>query len=835
VWGSDVVVPWGNVAEGRDMQSVYRAASAALQHPEPAKRANAIHPGHDHIAPPGPLSDVTHISRTPRCERLAAQPMRDGMNRLAGVLGRRRRWVLGIWVAIVVLALPFAAKQTEHLTGGGFDVPGSQSKAVADSMQGVFASEATGVAVLLRAEPDASAAERVAAVDRVQREVAAIDGVSLPPAVARRGELQLQRTDSTLLPLTSAVAADELIDPAVDLREALEPGVVAGGVTPYLAGQPTVWAGMQELSKEDLAKAEASGFPIVALILLVVFGSLAAAVLPLTLGFVSVMVTGAIIYFISLQMTTSVFVTNMASMIGIGVAVDYSLFILARYREERRDGRDCDTARSEALATSGLAVAFSGLAVIVSLAGLWMVDNQALRSMALGAMTVVAVSILTATTLLPALIAMLGDRVLPGGIVARVLRFFKHRVFRRPQRPATAAAAGPAFWDRWARRVMARPVLAATGSAAILLVLASPLLSLETGTAAIQQFPKASDVRVGNELASEQLGGGADPIQIVASFDGEPSRAADRAAVLEFSSELRQQPGVSAVVAPVYAGDGVLIEATSTAGSDTEAATALVDRLREFAPATGLAAVASIDIGGETARTNDVRGQISGSLWKIIGFVLALSFIVLMVMLRSLVLPLKAVLMNLLSIGAAFGVLVAVFQWGWLDSVLGFESLGALDTINVPLIFAIVFGLSMDYEVFLMSRIRERYLAHGDNERAVAEGLASSARTISSAALIMSSVFAVFVLTGVPSIKELGVGCAVAIALDATLVRLILVPAAMKLMGGWNWWMPSWLDRVLPDLSFESGTGAAPVAGPEPVAAGQAEPEAEPEREPVEA
>ena len=201
-------------------------------------------------------------------------------------------------------------------------------------------------------------------------------------------------------------------------------------------------------------------------------------------------------------------------------------------------------------------------------------------------------------------------------------------------------------------------------------------------------------------------------------------------------------------------------------------------------------------------------------MWKIILFVLSLSFLVLMVMLRSLILPLKAVLMNLLSIGAAFGVLVAIFQWGWLDGFLGFESQGALDTINIPLIFAIVFGLSMDYEVFLMSRIRERYMVHGDNERAVAEGLSTSARTISSAALIMTSVFAVFVLTGVPSIKELGLGSAVAIALDATLVRLILVPAAMKLLGNWNWWMPSWLDRLLPDLSFEGGE-----AEPEPAKA----------------
>jgi uncharacterized membrane protein YdfJ with MMPL/SSD domain len=745
--------------------------------------------------------------------------MHDAMIKLAGFLARRRRLVVTAWVLIVVASLPLAARQTEHLTGGGFDVPGSESKAVADAMQGVFASRANGISVLLRAAPDASPAERAAAVRRVRGEVAQTDGVALPPPVARRAQIQLQRSDSALIPLSSQVSQDELVDSAVDLREGLDPGTAQNGVTPYLAGQATVWAGMQELSKEDLAKAEAGGFPVVALILLVVFGSLAAAALPLTLGFVSVIVTGALIYFLSLQMSTSVFVTNMASMIGIGVAVDYSLFILARYREERRKGRDCDEARAEALATSGLAVAFSGIAVIVSLAGLWMVDNQALRSMALGAMTVVAVSILTATTLLPALIAMLGDRVMPGGVVARGLNFLRLRRrkgatssapagaegIRYGSAPAPASgggATGSAFWANWTTRVMARPWAAVAFSAGTLLFLAAPLLSLETGTNAIQQFPKDSDVRLGNELAAEQLGGGADPVQIVASFPG----AVDRAAATGFAAELRAEPGVGAVSPPAFAGSSALIEATSTAPSDSEAASAFVSRLRDsIVPASSLAAVATVDVGGETARTDDARAQISGSIWKIVGFVLALSFLVLMVMLRSLLLPLKAVLMNLLSIGAAFGVLVAIFQWGWLDSVLGFESLGALDTINVPLIFAIVFGLSMDYEVFLMSRIRERYMEHGDNERAVAEGLASSARTISSAALIMSSVFAVFVLTGVPSIKELGLGCAVAIALDATLVRLILVPAAMKLFGDWNWWMPSWLDRLLPRLSFEGG------------------------------
>jgi uncharacterized membrane protein YdfJ with MMPL/SSD domain len=723
--------------------------------------------------------------------------MRDFMVQLSGFLGRHRRWVLLGWVVVLALALPIASHQTDHLTGGGFDVPGSESKAVSDSLENDFGDKAGQIAVLLQAEDGASPAERAAAVARTRRAVADLDEITLPPATARRAELALQRTGTAMLPLHSEKSSDLQIDSATDLREALDPGTPVNGVTTYLAGQPTIWAGMQELSKEDLAKAEAGGFPIVAIILLVVFGSLAAAALPLALGFVSVIVTGALIYFLSLQIETSVFVTNMASMIGIGVAIDYSLFILARYREERASGRDKDAARAEALSTSGLAVAFSGLAVIVSLAGLWMVDNQALRSMALGAMTVVAVSILTAVTLLPALIAMLGDRVLPGGIVAKVLG-----IFRRGERPDREA-----FWVRWTTRVMARPWLAVIGVSAVLLTLAIPLLSIETGTQAIKQFPKDSDVRVGNELASKQLGGGTDPVQIVATFgEGSADARSERAAVAGFARTIESTPGVGSVAPPAYAGDSVLFQATPSAPSESDPTIALVERLRDsIVPATALARVAVVDVGGETARSQDARLQVSGSMWKIILFVLALSFLVLMVMLRSLLLPLKAVLMNLLSIGAAFGVLVAIFQWGWFDSVLGFESQGALDTINVPLIFAIVFGLSMDYEVFLMSRIREHYLEHGDNERAVAEGLSTSARTISSAALIMTSVFAVFVLTGVPSIKELGLGCAIAIALDATLVRLILVPAAMKLFGDWNWWMPSWLDRALPDLSFESG------------------------------
>jgi RND superfamily putative drug exporter len=450
-------------------------------------------------------------------------------------------------------------------------------------------------------------------------------------------------------------------------------------------------------------------------------------------------------------------------------------------------------------------VLFSGVTVIISLAGLWMIDNQTLRSMAAGAMIVVGISVLTAIVLLPALIRLLGHRVEAGGVIWSVMGFLRRLTVDRRRRPGMSRPDGPGFWERWTARVMRRPVMSVVVVAAILLTLAIPVLSMETGTGALDQFPKDHDVRVGADLAAEETGGGANPIQMLAAYDqGGPSEPANAEATDEFVADVENTPGVLSVARPQPGPGNALIAAMPQGASDSDSATELVNRLRDdVVPSSALSQRATVDVGGETARIVDVRDQISGSMWKIIAFILGFSFLVLMVLLRSIVLPLKAILMNLLSIGAAYGVLVMVFQWGWLDGFLGFQSTGAIDTLTPPLVLAVVFGLSMDYEVFLLSRIRERYDAHGDNKRAVAEGLSTSARTISSAALIMTAVFGVFVLTGVPSIKELGLGNAVAIALDATLVRLILVPAAMQLMGGWNWWLPGWLDRLLPDLGFE--------------------------------
>ena len=551
---------------------------------------------------------------------------------------------------------------------------------------------------------------------------------------------------------------------------------------------------MQDLSKEDLAKAESIGFPIVLLILLAVFGSLVAALMPVALGFVAVIVTGALIYALSLITGMSVFVTNMASMIGIGVAVDYSLFVLARYREEIAAGRAPDDARAIALATSGVAVTFSGLTVIVSLAGLFIVDTMSVRSMALGAILVVAVSVLAATTLLPALISLAGRRAWePGRVVGSVTGWLVRRLPRR-----RGAEAGT-FWARWTGAIMRRPVLAALGATAVLLALAVPALQLHMSNGALQQFPAGNETRVGFEAAAKVIGAGAaSPVEVVAPR----ARAGARAAGAERRPRDRARRGAAD-----------LARRRQRARARDPAPRRRVGAGARARRAAARGAARGRRVGGSPAFGKDFADRISSSMGLIALFVLSLSYVVLLLLLRSVVLPLKAVLMNLLSVGAAYGVLVAVFQLGWIDGFLGFQSDGYIDALTPPLVLAIVFGLSMDYEVFLLSRIRERWSVTGDSRTAVAEGLQASAKTITSAALIMTCVFGVFVLTGVPSIQQLGVGCAVAIALDATLVRLVLVPAAMELLGDWNWWLPRPLARLIPDVAIEQ----APAMEPEPV------------------
>jgi RND superfamily putative drug exporter len=737
------------------------------------------------------------------------------MDRLERFVTRRRRLVLGVWIVVLLASLPFAAQQTKNLTSGGFEVPGSGSVAVTDSLKN-FPGVQSEPLILVFDNRNGDPQKLTAAVDDTVRKISGVDNIAAPQEAIQAAKAAGDQPVS-LLPLAVSGTPDQAVDAARELREnlGLTTKTADVPVPVHVVGQQALWAGMQDVSKEDLAKAEGSGFPIVFIVLLAVFGSLAAALLPLSLGFVAVILTGAGVFFLSQQLEMSIFVTNIASMLGIGVAVDYSLFIVARFREEIHGGADPDTALATAMRTSGLAVAVSGVTVLISLAGLFLVDSKTMHSMAIGAMLVVAIAVIAALALLPALIKVLGRRAYERG---RVVGWVGDRLGRL--RPKRATDDRTPFWDRWTARVMRRPILFGGLAATVLLVIAIPALSLQWGTGALAQLDPGNETRDGFDLAAQAAGPGAlGPVQVVAAYG---SAAPDEAQLGAFREAVTSTPGVKSVDEPVLSKDGhsALFVITPTTGPESPQTAALVVRLRApGGPASTLEGATNVSVGGAAAQNEDFTDLISSSLWKILLFVMAFSYLVLLLVLRSVVLPLKAVLMNLLSVAAAYGVLVAVFQYGWVDSIIGYDARGYVNALTPPLLLAIVFGLSMDYEVFLLSRIKERYTATKDNRTAVAQGLGASAKTISSAAIIMVAVFSIFALTGLPQVKEIGVGLAVAIALDATLVRLVLVPATMELMGDWNWWLPKWLDRILPDLDFES-------SGPPPAAAEAEQPPA---------
>jgi RND superfamily putative drug exporter len=720
------------------------------------------------------------------------------MSALGGVTGRRRRLLLLAWGIAFVVAIPFSSQQTEHLTEGGFETPGSDSYAV-DSRLGSGGSTGSPNAGIVVEANGAGPGEVSAALAEARREAADVPGVS----VAREDVAPPFRgRDIAILPLVIEGGFDQRVDTAADLHDAVAPAA-GDRVGVQVIGQDALWSALHDVQKKDLQAAEGVGFPITLIILLAVFGSLSAALLPFALGAVSVTLTGAAVYFLSRSTDMSVFVTNAASMLGIGVAIDYSLFVLARYRQEIARGASEDDARSTALQTSGVAVVFSGLTVVVALLGIFLVDSTVLRSLSLGVVVVVAFSVLGAITLLPALIATLGRRAYePGrirGLTNRVVG-----VVGRGRRHHDED-----FWTRWTHRVMDRPIASIVVASAIMLVLAVPALSISLGDSALDQFPSDDPTRLATEAAGEAAGpGGLAPVLAVADFrSGVATDAANRRALARWTRSLRKRRDVAGVGRPVISNRGRRVELAiaPVSAPDEPPARGLVSGLRaEDAAGGGLARVADVRLGGPTALTADFVDLVESSMWKVALFIVVTSFLILTFMLRSLLLPLKAVFMTLLSVASAYGVLVAIFQWGWLDGLLGYSSPGEVGAIVPALLLATVFGLSMDYEVFLLSRIRELREGGCDDREAVARGLRASAGTITSAALIMVSVFLVFAAVSSPAIQEIGVGLAVAVALDATLVRLVLVPATMRLLGAWNWWLPRALDRRLPRLAHEA-------------------------------
>ncbi len=668
------------------------------------------------------------------------------LGRLAGATWRHKVAIVGGWVVVLAACAWFSVHQTSNLSGGGWDVPGSQSLRVArllDRFPGV-----TPPAFTFFVTGDARAPVR-------RRVRIVMSELRRNPALRVGTPVVLDRGRAALLPVAYPRASSQAIDEATRLRH--EFVRTTPSVQTRVLGEPAIWSNFQQLAKRQLARSESIGFPLILLILLAAFGTVVAAVAPLALGFAAVFLTGAAVYWLSRSMELSVYVTNMASMIGIGVAVDYSLFIVSRYRGELAGGLEPPAALRRALVTSGKAVVFSGVTVAVSLAGLLAIDVSGIRSLALGAIVVVCIAVLAAVTLLPALLALAGHKV---------------ERLRVPLPWSAGPETGGAFWTAWARHVMRRPLPYLLAGTSFMLVLALPLFAMQTFNRGLNELPASSEVRVATERAMALAGPGfAAPVHVVVRRDA--------AAV---ARRLRSVPGVVGVARPVRSGRFWLVDARIAAQAESVPARRIVARIRAVVGPGAL-------LGGSTVFDEDVEHAIVGGLWKILLFILGASYLVLLLLLRSVVLPLKAVLVNLLSVGAAYGVLVAVFQWGWAGWT-GYHAPGYVDTVVPALVLAVTFGLSMDYEVFLLTRIRERWLVHGNNERAVSEGLVRSARTITSAAAVMVAVFISFSLAGSPALKELGLGLAVAIFLDATLVRLVIVPAAMRLLGQWNWWMP---------------------------------------------
>lgn len=728
------------------------------------------------------------------------------MLRVKARLQRHRKLVIGCWAVALLVAIPFAARENSGLTGGGFEAPNSQSttvaQAVAHSFPGIGSS--TNLGMVLVPQRNAGPRDLRDAILAVNSQVSRVKGVRLDPE-GLKGALigaQMSPRQSVVMLLGFMGSERRAVDIAAELRAEL--GIVGsqaghmteGRVEVHVVGQGAIWATFQQQAKSDSIAAEARAFPVIAIVLLLTFGSLAAMALPLSLGVASVILTGAVIYALSQVTLMSLYVTSMASLIGIGVAVDYSLFVLARYREEVRAGRSPEQARIAAMATSGVAVIFSSITVIVSLCGIFLINSTAMRSIAAGAMIVVATSALAASTLLPVLISLLGHRTYEPGLLAKALQ--RRRRYRR-------TAVGRSFWERWANLVMRHPALSAVAGVAVLLVIAAPAVKLRLANFALDQLPPQNEIRQGTLAAAQILGQGAlGPALVLVSFThGDAGDRANQLILSRLTAAIESDRTVSYVLPPLVSSGAHSAELTTVLKVDPESSAAhkAIERLRTTLPR--VARNAEVDVGGTAADLLDFDHLVVDSLWKILVFVLALSFVVLVLLLRSIVLPIKAVIMNMLAVAASYGALVAVFQWGWLE-VLGLRKVPSIESILLPLILVVTFGLSMDYEIFLLTRIRERYIQTGDNRRAVAEGLASSAPTITSAALIMITVCIAFLGSGLGALQRLGLAIAVALAVDATVVRLVIVPAAMTLLGKWNWWMPAGLARLLPIAHVET-------------------------------
>jgi len=752
---------------------------------------------------------------------------------------RFRRWLPIVGLAIVIGVNAWAAAGGGTLIQGGWVIDGSEEQRAAALIADRFGSEATTMLVVYEdPKGDAASPAFQATVKASLARLVDDPSVTKVQTYADTGAPALLSNDGSMT--MAAVFLDKGVEEAVnDAGRLAEEVERPAGVTMWVTGIPQVYHEFNAKIERDLFQAEAISLPIALLILLAVFGTLIGAALPLVIAAFAMPTAFALISLLANVTEMSIFVTNIATMIGLALAIDYSLFMVSRFREELRH-HDVEIALERMMGSVGKAVAVSGIAVAVGLSSLVVFDAAALRSMGLGGIVTVLSTLIFGLTVLPALLALLGPRV-------NRLRVPLPRFLRLIEDDAVAAdrRQGHGVWAWIAARVMRRPLLVALPVLAILLVAGSPFLGIQLSTGQnLADLPPVPS-RIGFEVIGDNFPGGeSDPIAVVMTWPGEdfagslsPERQEEIAAytrsvravdhkVSGVESVLTAPPGLSstdyvallampAAQRPAalneYVADWLAVDTTklrvfSEYVPDSDDGRALVDKIRAIPPPEGT----EVLTGGLPSRSADFMRSFRASVPIAILIVVLVTSVVLFLTFGSVFLPIKAVLMSLISVTASFGALVWIFQEGHLKGLLGFETSGTIGAWEPIIMFAILFGLSMDYEVLLLSRIRERYLATGDNTRAVAEGIGITGGMITGAALIMVAVFAAFGMSSITSIKALGVTMSLAVLIDATIVRGLLVPAFMRIMGRVNWWAPAWLQRAVGRLGlYETGSQGA--------------------------
>jgi len=698
-----------------------------------------------------------------------------------------RRRVIAVWV-VVALLLGVLARTVSEGTVNSLTIPGAESQQAVEVLQQSFpARSGDYMDVVFAAEQGVDApgtSARIAEFAAAATSIPEVAAVSSP--LDRGGMVSADRTVA-IARVQFAQAADDVPASAAKAVEELAAAARGEGLTVELGGPV---AAAQE--REGPNESTVLGLTAAAIVLYVLFRAVMPSVLPIVSSMSGLATGFAVIFAMTAFVDLSKFAPNIAAMLGLGVGIDYALFIVARYREQVLAGHGTEDAVAVTMETTGKSVAFAGGIVITSLLGLGLMGIPFVQWLGVAAAAMVAVTMTASLTLLPALLGLVGPRILS----------------RRQRRAAGSGAAVHAegsIWFRLGHAIMRRPVVFFVVSSAILLGLSVPVVQMRLGSADAGTNPESSTTRRAYDLVAGAFGAGMNgPLQVVVEGATETQVRAMREAIAA-------APDVQSVSPPVVneTGDTAVLSVVPVSSPQSSETADLVHLLRDdVLPGTVGQTDVRTYVGGSTARSIDVAERIAARLPLFFSLVIGISLVLLVAVFRSVMIPLKAALMNLLSIGAAYGVVVAVFQWGWGMQLVGVTQAGPVESFLPMMLFAVLFGLSMDYEVFLVSRIREEYLATHDNAASVARGLAATASVITAAALIMIMVFLSFVLNDQRVVKEFGLGLAVAVLVDATVVRLLLVPATMELMGDWNWWLPKSVDRVLPRISVEGSSKA---------------------------